>query len=137
MVVSPYIAGGRVMAASALRPLAINFMELLVGSNYEIEEFQLSSDPQHLLNVHGRSLQELELGRRSGALVLAIREGSDLIANPGGEKLAPGQCDRAGAGLSSNAFRISWERRSTALKPWPAELAIRPIPTILRAQTLS
>ena len=92
VVVSPYIAGGRVMAASALRPLAINFMELLVGSNYEIEEFQLSSDPLHLLHVHGRSLQELELGRRSGALVLAIREGSDLIANPGGEtKLAPGQ----------------------------------------------
>lgn len=92
VVVSPYIAGGRVMAASALRPLAINFMELLVGSNYEIEEFQLSSDPLHLLNVQGRSLQELELGRRSGALVLAIREGSDLIANPGGEtKLAPGQ----------------------------------------------
>ena len=92
VVVSPYIAGGRVMAASALRPLAINFMELLVGSNYEIEEFQLSSDPLHLLNVHGRSLQELELGRRSGALVLAIREGNDLIANPRGEtKLAPGQ----------------------------------------------
>ena len=28
VVVSPYIAGGRVMAASALRPLAINFMDL-------------------------------------------------------------------------------------------------------------
>ena len=138
VVVSPYIAGGRVMAASALRPLAINFMELLVGSNYEIEEIQLRSDPLHLLNVQGRSLQELELGRRSGALVLAIREGSDLIANPGGEtKLAPGQLLIVlGSRPQLKRFQDSWERRSTALKPWPAELAIRPIPTILRAQTL-
>ena len=31
VVVSPYVAGGRVMAASALRPLALNFMELSGG----------------------------------------------------------------------------------------------------------
>ena len=92
VVVSPYVAGGRVMAASALRPLALNFMELLAGSNFEIEEFQLSRDPLHLMDIRGRSLAELELGRRSGALVLAIRDGSELIANPGGEtQLAPGQ----------------------------------------------
>ena len=91
-MVSPYVAGGRVMAASALRPLALNFMELLAGSDFEIEEFQLSRDPLHLMDIRGRSLAELELGRRSGALVLAIRDGSDLIANPGGEtQLAPGQ----------------------------------------------
>lgn len=92
VVVSPYVAGGRVMAASALRPLALNFMELLAGSDFEIEEFQLSRDPLHLMDIRGRSLAELELGRRSGALVLAIRDGSELIANPGGEtQLAPGQ----------------------------------------------
>ena len=28
-VVSPYVAGGRTMAATALRPLAVTFMELL------------------------------------------------------------------------------------------------------------
>ncbi len=92
VVVSPYVAGGRVMAASALRPLALNFMELLAGSDFEIEEFQLSRDPLHLKAIQGRSLAELELGRRSGALVLAIRDGRDLIANPGGETLlAAGQ----------------------------------------------
>ncbi|QNJ29705.1 potassium channel protein [Synechococcus sp. A15-24] len=92
VVVSPYVAGGRVMAASALRPLALNFMELLAGSDFEIEEFQLSRDPLHLMDIRGRSLAELELGRRSGALVLAIRDRSELIANPGGEtQLAPGQ----------------------------------------------
>ena len=92
VVVSPYVAGGRVMAASALRPLALNFMELLAGSDYEIEEFQLSHDPLHLMEIRGRSLSELELGRRSGAMVLAIREKGKLIANPGGDtQMAPGQ----------------------------------------------
>jgi len=92
VVVSPYVAGGRVMAASALRPLAINFMELLAGSDYEIEEFQLSSNPLHWQNIHRRSLQDWQLGRRSGAMVLAIRDGDRLMANPGSDvQLGPGQ----------------------------------------------
>ena len=45
VVVSPYVAGGRVMAATALRPLAVDFMDLLSGSEFEIEEFRLSRDP--------------------------------------------------------------------------------------------
>ena len=111
-VVSPYVAGGRTMAATALRPLAVTFMELLAGTDCEVEEFRLSDDPQRLGGLNGRSLNELELRRRTGALVLAIRNpesplsnpynyrGSsygvvadpDLIANPGGEvTLAPGQ----------------------------------------------
>jgi len=111
-VVSPYVAGGRTMAATALRPLAVTFMELLAGTDCEVEEFRLSDDPARLGDLQGRTLQELELRRRTGALVLAIRNpepalvnpysyrgstygGSDepeLIANPGGsETLAPGQ----------------------------------------------
>jgi len=101
-VVSPYVAGGRTMAATALRPLAVNFMELLAGSDCEVEEFQLSDDPRRLGNLNGASLSELQLGRRSGALVLAIRSPAasqlssgalePLLANPGGDvRLAPGQ----------------------------------------------
>ena len=73
VVVSPYVAGGRVMAASALRPLAVDFMELLVGSDCEIEEFQLTDDPLLLHNLPGRTLADLELGRRSGAMVLTAK----------------------------------------------------------------
>jgi voltage-gated potassium channel len=110
-VVSPYVAGGRTMAATALRPLAVNFMELLAGSNCEVEEFQLSEDPARVAELDGRTLADLQLGRRSGALVLAIRQpepgvsnpysyrgttyvpsGPALVANPGGEvRLSPGQ----------------------------------------------
>jgi voltage-gated potassium channel len=92
VVVSPYVAGGRMMAATALRPLAVDFMELLAGSDCEIEEFRLSRDPLLLHNLPGRSLAELELGRRTGAMVIAIRDGGRLIANPGGDvTLQPGQ----------------------------------------------
>jgi voltage-gated potassium channel len=109
-VVSPYVAGGRTMAATALRPLAVNFMDLLAGSDCEVEEFQLSEDAALLGEINGRSLAELDLRGRTGALVLAIRTpspalinpytyrgstyggGPTLVANPGGEmKIAPGQ----------------------------------------------
>ncbi|MAS26767.1 TrkA family potassium uptake protein [Synechococcus sp. UW105] len=92
VVVSPYVAGGRVMAASALRPLAVDFMELLVGSDCEIEEFQLSNNPLLLHNLPGQTLADLQLGRRSGAFVLAIRDKGRLVANPGGDmRLEAGQ----------------------------------------------
>jgi voltage-gated potassium channel len=110
-VVSPYVAGGRTMAATALRPLAVNFMDLLAGSDCEVEEFQLSGNADRLGSLNGSSLADLQLGRRSGALVLAIRQPepavgnpysyrgtsygggeSSLIANPGGDvRLSPGQ----------------------------------------------
>ena len=92
VVVSPYVAGGRVMAATALRPVGVDFMDLLVGSDCEIEEFRLSKDPLLLSHLSHRSLAELELGRRSGAMLLAIRENNTLIANPSESMtLAPGQ----------------------------------------------
>jgi voltage-gated potassium channel len=99
-VVSPYVAGGRTMAATALRPLAVNFMELLAGSDCEVDEFQLSDDPRLLGDLDGRTLAELELRRRTGALVLAVRlpdplDGrgeARLIANPGSDvRLGAGQ----------------------------------------------
>ena len=111
-VVSPYVSGGRAMAATALRPLAVTFMDLLVGSGCEVEEFLLSSDAADLGSLNGATLAELQIGSRSGALVLAVvpptprpseaqrlyrgrAYGPDkpsLIANPGGDtRLEPGQ----------------------------------------------
>ncbi len=92
VVVSPYVAAGRTMAATALRPLAVDFMDLLAGSNCEIEEFRLSSNPELFKNLAHRSLSKLQLGRDSGAMVLAIRDGSNLITNPGSNvEISPGQ----------------------------------------------
>jgi voltage-gated potassium channel len=109
-VISPYVSGGRIMAASALRPLAVTFMDLISGSDCEVEEFRLSGDPQDLGALHGTTLGDLQLGRRTGALVLAVktpesgtpvrqyrgsqyRSGPEgLVANPGRDlQLLPGQ----------------------------------------------
>ena len=92
VVVSPYVAAGRTMAATALRPIAVDFLDLLAGSQCEIEEFLLSSDLEKFRNLENRSLSGLELGRQSGAMVLAIKEGNDLVANPGRDvEIGPGQ----------------------------------------------
>ncbi len=92
VVVSPYVAAGRTMAATALRPIAVDFLDLLAGSQCEIEEFLLSSDLEDFQNLKNRSLSGLELGRQSGAMILAIRDGKNLIANPGRDvEIAPGQ----------------------------------------------
>jgi voltage-gated potassium channel len=109
-VISPYVTGGRMMAATALRPLAVTLMDLIAGSDCEVEEFRLSSNPSDLGPLNNMSLAELKLGQRTGALVLAVRtppgsqairqyRGSQyssgearLIANPGGDlRLMPGQ----------------------------------------------
>ena len=92
VVVSPYVAAGRTMAATALRPIAVNFMELLAGSQCEIEEFRLTNDATKFDQIKNLTLSKLNLGRESGAMVLAIRDGVDLTTNPGGDFIiGPGQ----------------------------------------------
>ncbi|SVC32454.1 uncharacterized protein METZ01_LOCUS285308 [marine metagenome] len=92
IVVSPYIAAGRAMASMALRPIAIDFLDLLAGSECEIEEFELSNDISLFENSGKRTLLELGIGKKSGAKILAIKEDQKLITNPGGEfLLQPGQ----------------------------------------------
>jgi voltage-gated potassium channel len=70
------------MAATALRPLAVDFMELLAGSDCEVEEFQISDDPSRVGAYNGRTLADLEIKRRTGALVLAVRSPATQLANP-------------------------------------------------------
>ena len=91
-VVSPYITGGRRMAAAALRPQVLDFMDgVLTGSDrsFYLEEFLI--DPQSC-PVVGQTLREARLRSQSGALVLAIRRADgNLIAGPTGEsQLLPG-----------------------------------------------
>jgi voltage-gated potassium channel len=109
-VISPYVSGGRMMAATALRPLAVTLMDLISGTDCEVEEFRLSNDPSDLGSLQGVTLGDLQLGRRTGALVLAVKtppsgtvvrqyRGSeyhsgdqDLVANPGRDlRFKPGQ----------------------------------------------
>jgi len=85
-VVSPYITGGRRLAAAALRPQVMDFVDgILTGTDraFYMEEFLI--DPKTCPCV-GLSLSQAQLRSRSGALVLAIRRADGtLIGGPTGD----------------------------------------------------
>ena len=87
-VVSPYITGGKRLAAAALRPQVMDFVDgIITGSNrsYYLEEFLIDSQ---VCPYVGKSLRETKLRSVSGALVLAIRRfDGNLIASPTGDTL--------------------------------------------------
>lgn len=82
-VVSPYITGGKRMAAAALRPQVMDFVDGILtgaGRSFYMEEYLI--DPRFCACV-GQTLREASLRARSGALVLAIRRANgELIAGP-------------------------------------------------------
>jgi voltage-gated potassium channel len=85
-VVSPYITGGKRMAAAALRPQVMDFVDgIITGSDrtFYLEEFQI--DAQECPYV-GQTLREAKLRSQTGALVLAIRRlDGELIIGPTGD----------------------------------------------------
>lgn len=87
-VISPYITGGKRMAAAALRPQVMDFVDgILSGGDrtFYMEEFQL--DTQTCPHI-GESLREARLRSQSGALVLAVRRADGtLITGPNAETL--------------------------------------------------
>mgnify|MGYP005844403155 CR=1 FL=1 len=86
-VISPYITGGKRMAAAALRPQVMDFVDGILSSGNKslyIEEFRLTSDCPYL----GQSLYDAQLRSRTGALVLAIRRhDGNLIGGPSGDTI--------------------------------------------------
>ncbi len=87
-VVSPYITGGKRLAAAALRPQVMDFVDgIITGSNrsFYLEEFLIDSKDCPYV---GKSLRDARLRTKSGALVLAIRRfDGNLIAGPTGDTL--------------------------------------------------
>jgi voltage-gated potassium channel len=85
-VVSPYITGGRRLAAAALRPQVMDFVDgILTGTDraFYMEEFLI--DPE-TCPLAGQTLRDARLRLQSGALVLAIRRADGtLIGGPTGD----------------------------------------------------
>ena len=81
-VVSPYVAAGRTMAASALRPIAVDFMDLLSGSDFDIEEFKLTEDLEKIQNFINQSEKEFNFSNIAGAKLLATKVSGKLRGNP-------------------------------------------------------
>jgi voltage-gated potassium channel len=81
-VISPYILGGRRMAAAVIKPDIIDFLDLIVHDDKFNTEFA------HIKVTHGSTgigvtLRDIGLWQSCGVTVLAIQKPNDeLIANP-------------------------------------------------------
>lgn len=73
-VISPYSIGGKKMATLMLKPLVNDYLEVVSGGGeieFRLEEFALN----HTCEIVGKSIAELEIRKRTGATVLAVRHG--------------------------------------------------------------
>lgn len=82
-VISPYITGGKRMAAAALRPQVLDFVDgILTGADRQMYMEELLLDPTYCPFV-GQTLGEAKIRSQTGALVLAIRRADgELIGGP-------------------------------------------------------
>lgn len=85
-VISPYVTGGKRMAAAALRPQVMDFMDGIFSGDahtYYMEEFLL--DPLVCSQI-GQTLEESQLRSLTGVLIVAIRrDQGELIIGPTAE----------------------------------------------------
>ena len=81
-VVAPQVVGAQRLAALALKPDLAEFIDLVVsGTTVEFRIEELHVDPAS--EIVGKSLRDLDLRRRAGALVLAVGEtGGKMSLNP-------------------------------------------------------
>lgn len=81
-VMSPYILGGRRMAAAALKPRAMDFLDFLVRSDHgEMDIGDLTVSPESCLI--GMTIKDSDIRQRTGVLILGVkRRGSDGYLNP-------------------------------------------------------
>ena len=81
-VVSPYVAAGRTMAASALRPIAVDFIDLLAGSDCEIEEFEITKNIEKINLFTSKNENFIDFTSNGEALLLATKVSGKLSGNP-------------------------------------------------------
>jgi voltage-gated potassium channel len=81
-VMSPYVLGGRRMAAAVLRPNVLDFLELAMhdeGLKMMIEEIDIGADSALI----GKSVEESGLKKEMGITIVAVKKATGtLIANP-------------------------------------------------------
>ncbi len=74
-VISPYFIAGNRMASMALRPVAVDFLDMVMRSEnveLELEEYRID-DGSKLI---GKTLSELEIKQKTGSTILAIKQGT-------------------------------------------------------------
>jgi voltage-gated potassium channel len=91
-VISPYAISGRKMAHLLLRPLVSDYLDVMTGEGeieFRLEEFALNGTCE----VVGRSILDLDIRRRTGASILAVRRGGGSFdTNPSAELVLTPRC---------------------------------------------
>jgi voltage-gated potassium channel len=85
-IVNPYSIGGTRMASLLLYPNLIKFFDTSLYAdehNYVIESIIIGEHS----NWVGKSLAQLNIRKRSGASIIAIIRGEEVVTNPGGDFL--------------------------------------------------
>lgn len=84
-VVSPYIIGGLRLAELALKPDILDFVSTFIS----IAKYEYNEDMEirkivirENYNIVGKSLSETQIRQKSGATIIGIKKGNNLIINP-------------------------------------------------------
>lgn len=82
-VMSPYVLGGRRMAAAVIKPEVMDFLDLVVHEDGGETEMAIVAVARNAKRV-GKPLNEMNLWQTCGVTILAVRRnGEDLHPNPG------------------------------------------------------
>jgi len=84
-VISPYRIGGRRLAAAAIQPTIVEFLDVVMhGDNVELAMDELEVEEGSM--IAGRALEKSEVRERSGAVIIAIKDAKgELQTNPARE----------------------------------------------------
>lgn len=80
-VVNPSTIGGRELVLSVLKPAGVDYVNYLIQENeknFSIEESTVGEDSK----VVGKSISEMDIRRKYGVTIVAIKRGEDMINNP-------------------------------------------------------
>ncbi|AEH07336.1 potassium channel family protein [Methanothermococcus okinawensis] len=79
-VVSPYTIGGLRIAELTLKPEILDFVSTLMDTTHDMEIGRFTISPNSV--VVGKSISESKIRQSSGATILAIKKGDNVIINP-------------------------------------------------------
>jgi len=82
-VVSPYIIGGRRLAAAATQPTVVDYLDSVMHGGPEVELAMQELSVQEGAELHGKTLGESGIREESGAVVVAMKDTEGVIhSNP-------------------------------------------------------
>ncbi|MFQ5808693.1 MAG: potassium channel family protein, partial [Armatimonadota bacterium] len=82
-VVSPYVIGGRRLAAAATQPTVVDFLDIVMHGGPDVELAMRELAVEEGAELHGKTLGESGIREESGAVVVALKDAEGVMhSNP-------------------------------------------------------